>query len=123
MLKPSGADAGIWRRTFGLLVILVLLAPFATPTPVVATPPRAQPALLALVAERPTASVSVIVQKSAPDAAIEAAVARLGGVVTGDLAIIHAVAARLPAGAVPALAQTVGVRWVSLDGPVEDSGK
>ena len=47
--------------------------------------------------------------------------AGLGGVVTKDLWIINAFAAELPAGAVPALANAAGVRWVSFDAPMRSA--
>jgi serine protease AprX len=59
--------------------------------------------------------VRVIVQVQGGHAAVQALIARLGGRVTQDLHIISAVAATLPARAVPTLAQAPGVRWISLD--------
>ena len=70
----------------------------------------------------PAAHVRVIVQKTAPDVGVEALVTRLGGTVTKDLSIIHAFAADLPTSAVATLASAQGVRWISRDGPVVQSG-
>src|SRR5262249_43594106 len=66
-------------------------------------------------------TVGVIVQKTGPDSRAEQLVQRLGGCVTTDLHIINAFAAVLPAGQVRALAQASGVRWVSLDAPVQQA--
>jgi serine protease AprX len=47
----------------------------------------------------------------------------LGGNVTRDLSIINAFSAKVPAGALPELAEAHGVRWVSLDAPVLTTAK
>ena len=107
-----------WRRIFSILLIVALLVPFVAMAPTPDSPPRAQPILLQIAAERPEETVGVIVQKRVKDTSVEDLVARLGGVVTKDLHIINAFAAELPAKAVPQLARAAGVRWVSLDGPV-----
>jgi serine protease AprX len=113
----SGFTNTSWGRTLSLLFMLALLVPLlAMAAPDVAA--RAQPALLAMAAERPEATVGVIVQKVAKDTSVEDLVARLGGRATKDLRIINAFAAELPARAVPKLAKAAGVRWVSLDTPV-----
>ncbi|HLF24993.1 MAG TPA: S8 family peptidase [Anaerolineae bacterium] len=98
-----------------LMLSLVLTASM----PLVAL--RGQPILLQLAAERPDEMVRVIVQKVAQDASVEEAVVRLGGAVTLDLHIINAFAATLPAGAVPELSRSAGVRWVSLDAPLQST--
>src|SRR5689334_22699830 len=79
---------------------------------------RAQPELLLLAAQQPDRMIDVIVQKALPAESVEQRVAALGGQVTKDLSLIHAIAARLPAAALPELARSVGVRWLSLDAPL-----
>ncbi len=80
-----------------------------------------QPALLRLAAARPAAAARVIVQVQGPATAVRAAIVRVGGHVTADLSLIHALAASLPARAVPQIARAQGVRWISLDAPVVQS--
>ena len=101
------------NRAFSVLLVVALLLPFLVTAPDV--PARAQPILLQMAAERPEETVGVIVQKLGKDTNVEDLVSRLGGVVTKDLWIINAFAAKLPAQAVPDLARAAGVRWVSLD--------
>lgn len=84
--------------------------------------PLAQPALLAAAGAGDPGRVRLIVQKLANDERAVAAVRRLGGVVTGDLPIINAFTAELPAAAVAELATAAGIRWVSLDAPIYDAG-
>ncbi len=117
MITQSGAGPRSigWFSILALLALLAALAPSARG---VATAPRAQPDLLSLAAQRPDQQVDVIVQKLARDSSLEQTVARWGGVVTADLHIINAFAAKLPAVAALELARTAGVRWVSLDTPV-----
>ncbi|HYN86964.1 MAG TPA: S8 family peptidase, partial [Ardenticatenaceae bacterium] len=126
MFTQIGTRARSLQRSkaLRLLLLVALLAtgiPFGgawtTPTP------KAQPILLAMAAQQPEATVAVVVQKTAQGANPEALVARLGGQVVNHLPIINAFAAELPAEAVPALASTRGVRWVSLDAPVFEAGK
>jgi serine protease AprX len=77
------------------------------------------PMLTQIAANSPDQVVSVIVQLYGDPDPAEGLVASLGGAVTRDLSIINAFSAELPAKAVPELAQSGGVRWVSLDAPVE----
>ena len=65
----------------------------------------------------------VIAQKMAGAQGLEALVAKLGGQVVSDLSIINAFAAEMTAEAALELAQSDGVRWVSLDAPMENTGK
>ncbi|MCC6167109.1 MAG: S8 family peptidase [Caldilineaceae bacterium] len=108
--------------------MLVWLIPW---TPAVATPAATlpvdavqpalpvHPELLALAAQAPQMTAPVIVQMLGDGAAVEEEITRLGGVVTQRLGIIHSLAAELPAGAVADLGRVPGVRWISLDAPVE----
>jgi serine protease AprX len=74
-------------------------------------------------ARQPDSTVSVIVQKLARNSGVEARVAALGGKVTRDLSIINAFSAQVPARNVAELAKTQGVRWVSLDAPMVETGR
>ena len=74
-----------------------------------------------MAAERPDATLGVIVQKAVKDTQVESLVARLGGTVTADLHIINAFGATLPARAIAELSRADGVRWVSLDAPVVET--
>ncbi len=106
------------RRWAGsvVLALVTALAVVPAPAPAVA-PPRAAAALLALAAQQPPQVVRVIVQATGPDVPLASLITGLGGTVRQDLGLIHAAAADLPAGAVPALAAAPGVRWVSPDAP------
>jgi len=112
-----------WNKTLNLVLVVALLLPLTALRPMPDVTLRTQPALVRLAAARPDEVVSVIVQKTMADAAVEELVTRLGGVVTRDLHIIHAVAAQLPAQAAVELAQAPSVRWVSLDAPMVEAGK
>jgi serine protease AprX len=108
-------------RSFSWCIILALLALVTAVVPTIHSAdvaPRAQPDLLALASRHPDKPVDIIVQKQARDTSVEYLVARLGGVVTADLHIINAFAAKLRADAALELARAAGVRWVSLDAPV-----
>ena len=99
---------------------LGLVGPLATPAvPVTA---RVQDILLQLAEHQPDAVVRIIVQKGANDSTeAEAAVERLGGVVTRDLGIINGFAAEIPASAINELAHTSTITWMSLDAVVNHS--
>ena len=115
------AKCSLRGRFAAALSILVIAALVLLPMSIVPTHAaelRAQPILLALAAEQPDATLSVIVQKTGP-AGMEQLVASLGGTVTRDLSIINSFAADMPAHALPALAAANGVRWVSLDAPLQ----
>lgn len=108
---------------FRLLLAALLVPMFlASPVHVTNAATRVQPVLLSMAAQQPNAVVGVIVQKMVQDNSVEQMVARLGGTVTKDLHIINAFAANMPAKAVPELAKSAGVRWVSLDAPVVKTG-
>ena len=112
-----------WNRALSVLLTTVLLVPLMVMAPAPNAAPRAQPVLLAMATERPEEIVSVIVQKLGKNTSVEGMVALMGGKVTKDLHIINAFAAELPAKAVPELARAAGVRWVSLDAPVRETGQ
>jgi len=113
-----------WYQLFSVLITVALLvAMISTPWLVREGTPRAQPVLLEMATQRPDEQVSVIVQKQVTTSQLETMVSRLGGVVSGDLHIINAFVAKLPARAIPELAQQTGVKWISLDAPVARSGQ
>ena len=107
-----------WHRIIGLVLTVIVLLSLLGMAPAPPTAVRAQPQLLTLTADRPAQTVNVIVQKLGTDTGVEDLVTRLGGEVTRDLHIINAFAARVPVAAVTELAQSPGVRWVSLDAPM-----
>ena len=109
-----------WRRLIQLLMAgIMMVAVCGASPPATSAAARAQPLLVQMAAAQPEARLSVIVQKADKTDKAEKLVASLGGAVTKDLSIINAFAAELPAQAVVTVAQAVGVRWVSLDTPVE----
>ena len=111
-----------WVRQVSILLVVALLLPLAAAGPAPEVTPRAQPILLQRAAERPDETLGVIVQKSVKDARVENLVARLGGTVTQDLHIINAFGAQVPAKAIVELSRADGVRWVSLDARVWQTG-
>jgi serine protease AprX len=106
-----------------LLVVLALVLSLVMPlvASLSQASARVQPMLLELTVQQPDQVVSVIVQKTAQDANVEAAVTQLGGTVTKDLHVINAFAAEMKAKDVPQLASVDGVRWVSLDVPMRSA--
>jgi serine protease AprX len=111
----------------GKAVMVALIAALALPTlfmgPASVAQAKAQPALLAMAAERPQATVRIIAQKSDESADAESMVQALGGQIVLDLPIIDAFAAKMSAAAARSLATSPEVAWVSLDGPVESAGR
>ncbi|MCB9418332.1 MAG: S8 family serine peptidase [Ardenticatenaceae bacterium] len=125
LIQPSNPQPAKNRHiSFSVLVVLlalmmvVLTAVPATSQP---QPTNVQPELLALAMEQPESEVRVMVQKTAVATDLTAVINQLDGLVIHDLHMINAIAAKLPAGAVPILAQNEGVNWVSLDGGVQSS--
>lgn len=113
------------RKIFNLIMALFLatglIGSFAPPTVNAAS--RLHPALAEIASQTPDQAVRVIVQKADKITDAEQRVAQLGGTVIRDLAIINAFAADMSAEAAVELSKTGSVRWVSLDAPVEKSGK
>jgi len=107
------------------IVIALLLSLASQPLSAAVKAPTStasiQPVLLDMAARQPDQIISVIVQKAVDDGSIEAAILHLGGRITKDLHIIHAVAAEMTARTVPQLESVPGIRWVSFDAPVVDS--
>jgi hypothetical protein len=109
-------------RILYIVVLLTLLLPMVVVTsPRVDAATRVHPMLLAIAAKDSNELVHVIVQKSTREKQPEQKVAELGGVVTSDLSIINAFVAHLPARQIRELASTDGIRWISLDAPVNDT--
>ena len=106
------------RKTFLIMLALMLLVALMPHAAASAITPRAQPQFLDMAAAHPSATLQVIVQKASSDAQVEELVDAMGGVVRQDLAIINGFSASIPARAIAELARAVGVRWVSLDAPV-----
>ncbi len=122
MKKPLVACSPNWGRRLSVLLIVTLVLPFMAVTPVQApTAGRVQPVLLQMAAAQPEARVGIIVQKTVQDASVEELVARLGGAVTKGLSIINAFAAEMTAKDAVQLASAHGVRWVSLDAPMQSA--
>ncbi len=124
--KLSKSQAVNWgRQSLNLLLTLALalglLGPVSMPT--VAQAANLHPLLAQIAAESPEQAVAVIVQKAGASDRAEKLAARLGGTVTKDLHIINAFVAEMTAGAARQLAASPAVRWVSMDGPVESTGK
>ncbi|MEO5952923.1 MAG: S8 family serine peptidase, partial [Chloroflexia bacterium] len=109
------------RALFALVLILPAITVFSAPKEGAAQA-RIQTALLAMAAQQPDAMVSVIVQKSVTDRSPEYAVKALGGKLTKDLSIINAFAVEIPARSIESMAKIGGIKWVSLDAPVDKSG-
>ncbi len=106
-----------------LLVSVLVLSAFGFAAPQQAAFAKAQPQLQELAAGDPGQMVRVIAQKMAGAQGVETLVAKLGGQVVADLSIINAFAAEMTTESALELAQSDGVRWVSLDAPVENTGK
>ena len=108
------------RVPLALSVVLALLF-LASPGLITFHPTASRPAPAAAVVDPALTAfrageVSVIVQKtSIATRGPEAAVARLGGLITRDLPIVDGFAASLPAAAIAELARVPGVRVISLD--------
>lgn len=118
---------GIYRLTSRhrsmLITWLLLLATLLPPAPISVASAHAniQPQLMQLASEEPELPISVIVQQNQAGKDISEDITSLGGTITKDLSIIHAIAVTLPAGQLPALATLSSVAWVSLDTPVSKS--
>jgi hypothetical protein len=116
--------AKAWHRAIRPLLTLTLALPLLAGSGwVPQSDPllRVQPVLLELAARSPDAIAAIIVQKWSQDTSVENTVASLGGTVTKDLHIIDALGAELPARAVPELARSKNVRWISMDAPMEST--
>ena len=104
-----------------LLIAALVLSAFGFAAPQQAAVAKAQPQLQELAAQDPSQLVGVVVQKVAGEQDAEALATELGGQVTADLSLINAFAAEMTAEAALKLAQTDGVRWISLDAPMQST--
>ncbi len=110
-------------RKFGTISFIVILlaglvgAAAASPLGM----SRAHPDLLEYAAAHPDSVVRVIAAKSHPNSRLAEIVRSLGGEAVHNLSMIDAVAAILPAKSVVELANSPGVRWVAMDGPMESA--
>lgn len=102
------------------LLAVLLLGSAATPT-AVSHIEKLHPALTNLLVQDATASSRVIVQHGGNESAVREYVSAAGGQVVKSWHIMPALVAELPVGALPALAEIKGVRWISPDGPVFSS--
>jgi serine protease AprX len=102
-----------------VLIIIALILPASIGQ---TTQIRAQALLLNWVEENPEAMVGVIIQKATAAQEVEEWIVQAGGAITKDLYIINSVAAKLPAERVKQAAALPHVRWISLDGPVIETG-
>ncbi|MEJ2746724.1 MAG: hypothetical protein P8183_02225, partial [Anaerolineae bacterium] len=112
-------------KPLSLAASLILLLVLAVPGPTTETATKVQSVLMNLAIEEPDSLVDVIVQKTGTDDSANALAKSLGANITKDLHILNAFAAQIPAQAVPELAQSPAVNWISFDGPVmkvSDSG-
>jgi serine protease AprX len=114
-----------YQRFMQIFIAIVFLMPTVAVVPQrtgeVSLPGRAQPRLVQLAMQDGDREVAVIVQKADQGDRVEKLAAELGGQMTKDLQIINAFAAEMSAKAALELAQDEGVRWVSLDAPMERS--
>jgi serine protease AprX len=101
------------------LLLGMAIGPVAMP--VQANAIHAQAELRQIAAKQPTQPVSVIVQKAGKGSAAEETAKRLGGTVTQDLSIINAFTAEMTANAALELSRSEGIRWVSLDAPMQSA--
>ncbi len=125
MLKPALPRSGYFSRALAKTLLLILFVLLLRVSPSVLSSPavRLEPSLAQFAAREPEARATVIIQSSTDVSGIQEQVAMLGGVVTGDLQIINALVAEMPAGRLPALASSNGVRWISADAPILKSGR
>lgn len=120
----------LYTRIISLILILGLIVPSSSnylptqpsasePQPQPSSSARVQPALKNIVAQSPHELIRLIVQKEATATDLNAQITYLGGAVIDDLHIINALSIELPSSAIPQLAATDGVRWISLDAPIK----
>ena len=122
MIGMERFKSKMWTRCLSMIALVAILAGFSSAAAAQRVALRAQPALLAVAGAHPDATVRVIVQKLAEAVGVEATVAHMGGVVTKDLSFINAFAADVPARGVSKLAVHAGVRWISMDAPMVETG-
>ena len=107
-----------WHVSVSVVLLLAIVLPSAGRVEPATAASHLQPLLAQLATRQPMTPARVIVQTTGTDLDAEHLVARLGGHVAGDLALINAFTASIPAGMLPDLAAAPHVRWISLDGPM-----
>ena len=114
-----------YQKQFQFLIVVAIIITLTSPAAVFNTAPqvKAHPMLVEMASMDPGKTIQVIVQKSDSSGRVEKRLQVLGGVITKDLHIINAYAAEISAASALQLSKEDGVRWVSLDAPVEQSGK
>ena len=110
------------KFTIILSTLAILIGLLGPAIPSVVRAPAADPLVLQLAAADPDQTISVIVQETA-DSDLEGRVEALGGKISRDLGFINAFAAEMSAGSASQLAMEPGVRWVSLDAPVQQAAE
>ena len=113
LFKRKGLGLGV-----ALVAVFLILTLILAPT---ARDPQAanvQPALMALAAEQPDATVRVIVQTNDTGEKAESLIAKLGGTVIKELSIINAIVAEMGAKTAVNMGFDASVNWVCLDGPI-----
>jgi serine protease AprX len=111
-------------RMINLLVVLALLIGLAVSSKgqTQAVDLRAHPQLVELANRAPEQRISVIIQKGLSSKNLEQQITQLGGKISQQLAIINALSAEIPAGAIKELGVNPGVRWISPNATVQNSG-
>ncbi|MBI1298893.1 S8 family serine peptidase [bacterium] len=128
---PDLRQTALMRRSLMHLLLtlqLIALLPLASCSSpqagsVASSAANVQPFLLSLAQEEPDLTPRLIVQFSGDLEALTTQVRALGGSVINHLWLIGAMVIDLPAGQITRLAAIDGVRWISLDAPVFDSGE
>jgi hypothetical protein len=110
-----------WQKISKIILSLALLSGLLGPVPFIihSAQTNTHPQLGQIAMEDPDQLVSVIVQMKEGESNQQALVSQLGGVFVSDLPIISAFTAQLSAEAALELSSEPGVRWISLDAPVE----
>jgi serine protease AprX len=106
---------------FIVLIFLLILNTFAPLGTSLQAASRVQPQVVTIAREAPGQVVTVIIQQAVGTDRLNEKISRLGGKVRGDLSIIHALVADMPAGAAVALSADPTVKWVSLDAAVQST--
>lgn len=113
------------RLRYRSLTFLILLAFIGSSTGVTtALSPaasKAHPAVVSAAELEPDAFVRAIVQKTDHSDVVARLVGKHGGRIVEELSLINALVVEMPAGRLGDIARADGVRWVSLDAPVEGS--
>lgn len=124
MPHPSpfqSANKGLRLVSIMILAVLLIGSISAAQTQPAQQAPRADQSLLALAAQQPARTVSVIVRLAEQASGVEPQINALGGRITDELSIIHSLAVELPAASILQLAHNRNISWISADGTVTNS--